>query len=369
MKTFAKNFLFLLMISPLIFKAQENSKKSITVLNIDSKGVALDPVQMGNLVRIELEKLDTFQVMDRYDVVYVVEKNKLNISNCYGKLCLVEIGSTIKSEKMFSGSVELYGETIIITFRLVDVATASIEKTQVMEFLNLPKEMQSMISITMNELFGRKNNPELVTKLTKKFNYESLTNNPNQERLNLSGPRMGMTIFTGKVAEILQESRRTGGYDAIPVMFQFGYQFEKQYLNEGNFQALFEFIPVITGLDQGLVIPGLTVMNGLRSNKSGWEFAFGPTFSIVKKSNGYYLDGVWHRINEWSDPTPNPHEIEKRLDSRGNGEVSSGFVFAFGKTFKSGKLNIPVNGYVIPAKDGVRFGASFGFNAKNRPSY
>ena len=37
-----------------------------------------------------------------------------------------------------------------------------------------------------------------------------------------------------------------------------------------------------------------------------------------------------------------------------------------GKTFKSGKLNIPVNVYVIPSKDGIRMGASFGFNAKRR---
>ena len=348
--------------------AQNSNKKSVSVLNIDSKGVTLDPIQMGNLVRIELEKLDTFEVMDRYDVAYVVEKNKLNITNCYGKLCLVEIGSTIKSEKMFSGSVEMYGETIIITFRLVDVASATIEKTQVMEFLNLPKEMQSMISITMNQMFGRKNNSELVTRLTKKFNYESLTNNPDEERLNLSGPRMGVTYFTGNTAKILQESKQTGGYDAIPVMFQFGYQFEKQYLNEGNFQALFEFIPVVTGLDQGLVIPGLTVMNGLRSNRNGWEFAFGPTFSLITRERGYYVDNVWHRESEWNDSlNVNPFPIEERLDSRGDVKLNSGFVFAFGKTFKSGKLNIPVNAYVIPHKEGIRFGASFGFNAKNKP--
>src|ERR1043166_4363681 len=70
------------------------AKPSVTVLNIDTKGLNIDPVQMGNMVRIELEKLDTFEVMDRYDVSYVVEKNKLNISNCYGKICLLEVGET-----------------------------------------------------------------------------------------------------------------------------------------------------------------------------------------------------------------------------------------------------------------------------------
>lgn len=376
MKTTLSNtsLVLLLLLLPVLAAAQNGSdkaKKTITVLNIDSKGFALDAVQMGNLVRIELEKLDTFQVMDRYDVAYVIDKNKLNIANCYGKLCLVEIGNVIKSEKMFAGSVELYGETIIITFRMVDVASATIEKTQVMEFLNLPKELQTMINITMHEMFGRKNDPNTVTRLTKKFNYESLTNNPTEERLNLSGPRMGATVFTGNTAKYLKESKQTGGYDAIPVMFQFGYQFEKQYLNEGNFQALFEFVPMVTGLDQGIIIPSFTLMNGLRNNKNGWEFAFGPTFSLTTMAKGYFdADGVWHREREWTDSlSANPYPIQSRLDSRGDLSINSGFVFAFGKTFKSGKLNIPVNAYIIPHKDGLRFGASFGFNAKNTTSY
>jgi hypothetical protein len=143
------------------------SRKSLTVLNIDSKGLGLDPVQMGNLVRIELEKLDTFEVMDRYDVAYVVEKNKLNIGNCYGKLCLVEIGDQIHSDKMFTGSVDLYGETIIMTFRLIDVKTASIEKTQVNEYLNLPKDMQLMLKISIRQMFGMKTDESTIAYLSK----------------------------------------------------------------------------------------------------------------------------------------------------------------------------------------------------------
>src|SRR4051812_43619082 len=96
-------------------------KPSATVLNVDSKLPAYDSHQMGNLLRIELEKLDTFQVMDRYDVLYVVESNKLRIDNCYGKLCLVEIGKTISSDKMLTGTVELFGENLVVTLRLIDV--------------------------------------------------------------------------------------------------------------------------------------------------------------------------------------------------------------------------------------------------------
>ncbi len=375
-----KNFYSVLMVAgmllvvPFFSQAQNtraSTKKTITVLNLDSKGLSLDPAQMGNLARLELDKLDTFQVMDRYDATYLIEKNKLNIGNCYGKLCLVEIGSVLKSDKMMSGSVELYGESIIITIRLIDVSSASVEKTQVKEFLNLPKEVQKMIGITLREMFGRKNDQTLLTTLTKPFNYENAVNNPNKERLDLSGSRMGFTVFSGEPASILATSKSNGGFDALPMMFQFGYQFEQQYLNEGNFQALFEFIPLITGLDQGMFIPSITIMNGIRNNRNGLEFAFGPTLSLVKKADVYNVDGHWYLEDDWNEKDssntllPIPYAIERRLDSRGEPALSTGFVFAFGRTFKSGKLNIPVNAYVIPSRNGLRFGASFGFNAKN----
>ncbi len=149
-------------------------------------------------------------------------------------------------------------------------------------------------------------------------------------------------------------------------MFQFGYQFEVQYLNEGNYQALFEFLPTITGFNQNVFIPSITIMNGFRDNKHGWEIAFGPTFNVVSKADGYYANNSWHLKNEWHDTTSNPNPIVQRMDSRGDYELQAGFIIAIGKTFKSGKLNIPVNLYIVPNKDGIRMGASFGFNAKRK---
>jgi len=122
---------------------------------------------------------------------------------------------------------------------------------------------------------------------------------------------------------------------------------------------------MITGLDQGLFIPSLTVMNGIRNNKTGWEFAFGPTVSIVKKAEGYFDENRnWVKMSAGENQTK--FKTETRLDSRGDPAFSTGFVIAAGKTFKSGALNIPVNLYFIPQSNGVRFGVSFGFNAKSR---
>ncbi|MDQ3046898.1 MAG: hypothetical protein M3R27_05065 [Bacteroidota bacterium] len=347
---------------------KSSSKPSVTVLNIDTKGLGLDPPQMGNMVRIELEKLDTFEVMDRYDVAYVVEKNKLSIGNCYGKICLVEVGTLINSEKMFTGSIELLGETVVATFRLIDVKTSTIEKTQVNEYLNLPKEIQSMVKVSIQQMFEKPVDEPLLNYLTKRNNFESSTNNHDRSSVNLSGPRSGFAYFSGEAGRRLQAARTEGGYGSYPVMFQFGYQMEVQYLNEGNYQALFEFLPTISGFNQNVFIPSITIMNGFRNNKHGWEIAFGPTFGLIQKANGYYdSENNWHLASDWSDAVNlNPYRIEKRLDSRGVNELQAGFIVAVGKTFKSGKLNIPVNMYVVPSKDGIRMGVSFGFNAKRQ---
>lgn len=376
MKTIFKSIVFFAGICLTVnsTKAQsiKKEKASLTILSIDINGLKSDPQQMGNLVRTELEKLDTFEVMDRYDVAYMVEKNKLSIINCYGKLCLTEIGETIHSDKMLSGSIELYPKSIIYTLRLIDVKSKSIEKTTVMEFVNLPEELQSFTNITVRSMFEKSIDQNLLTKLTQRNTFDNATNNPTKDRLRLDGPRLGFVGFTGNISNILQADKSVGGFEAFPVMFQFGYQFEKQYLNEGKIQALFEFIPMITGVDQGYFIPGFSLLHGLRSNVNGWEFALGPTINLSPKSRGYYdASNTWHREHEWNhnpanENIENPFTIKERLDSRGDYVFQTGFVLAFGRTFKSGKLNLPVNAYVIPGKDGFRIGASLGFNAKNK---
>jgi hypothetical protein len=367
--------LFLLMGNAGFISAQNTpppAKAKVVVLNFDSKIPSYDPQAMGNLVRIELEKLDTFDVMDRYDVAYLVDKNELKINNCYGKICLVELGKSLGADKMLTGSIEVFGPSIVYTMRLVDVKTESIERTQVTEFLNVQNEIQTMTSVMLRQLFDRPVDPNVITQLTKPDSYDARARTPVTEKINLSGPRMGGTFFTGETARILALPKSQGGYKAFPLMFQFGYQFEKQYLAAGEFQALFEFIPTVTGLDQGLFIPSFTVMNGLRANRHGWEFAFGPTFNLIQKNYGYYdSENNWITREEWNAANANsitpvtPPAFIERMDSRGNFTLGSNFVFGVGKTFRSGNLNIPVNAFFVPGRSGWHFGISFGYNGRN----
>lgn len=342
-------------------------KEKVGVLHIDSKGFTLDPVQMGNLTRLELDKTGLYEVLDKYDVDYLAEKESLRLENCYGKICLVETGRKLRADKMLTGSAELLGEHVVITFRLIDVGTESVERSQVMQFLNLRNQVQLMIELTLRQMFGLPVDQNLLTKLTKTDDYESALNVPNVSRLNLSGPRMGLTVFSGETARRFAASRTEGGLEATSVMFQFGYQFETTYLNQGGLQALFEFIPIITGLDQGQVLPSVSILHGVRSNRRGFEFAFGPILYLSKEAEGFYQDGRWTMLSDWQKANPNqiptfPTKFE--FDNRGTPKMSSSFVFACGKSFKSGKLNIPVNAFYIPSRGGHRFGLSVGFNGR-----
>jgi hypothetical protein len=262
----------------------------------------------------------------------------------------------------------LYGDVIVMTMRIIDVKTASIEKTQVLEFLNLPQDIQMITRIAIAKIMNKEVSAELLQAYTKKNTYENAINNANRNTVNLNGPRTGFMIFTGDAAKRLQEGKATGGYDAFPAMFLFGYQFEKQYLSEGHWQALFEFVPAVSGFNQNIFIPSLSVMNGFRYNKWGFEVALGPTFNLTKMAKGYYQiengKKVWKLEKEYTGEPANMPTTEYRNDSRGDYTLNTQFIIALGKSFKSGRLNMPINAWVVPDKKSTRVGLTIGFNVK-----
>ena len=353
------------------------TKPTIAVLNIDSKGVINTSEEMGYLVRLELEKTEAYSVMDKYEVSEVVKANSIDLNNCYSKSCLVNAGKLLKVEKMLSGSIERFEEKVIVSLRIIDVASGNIEKNESTEYLNLP-EIQKMIRVSVKKIVGQEPDPMLVKLL---IDYDVPVESP-KNTLRLNGPRMGFASTLGQAGEILSNpNKNKGGFDMFPVNFQFGWQQEVQYINSGNFQALIENIFLIGGLESGKFIPSYTPLLGFRFGKGAWEFGFGPTFRLVQKAKGFYdKDGLigdkgeWHLQNEWNPndsiggqaPKVNPYSIESRLDSRGSTEISTGLVIAVGKTFRSGYLNIPVNIYVAPRKDGTTVGAMIGFNIQKK---
>lgn len=345
-------------------------KPIAAVVDFDTRGYPMNQLQMIQHLNNELIRIGFYEVLDKYDIEYLARRDTLKLEGCFSKACLVMVGQKLHASKLLTGSISQMSEKIVITLRLLDVQTGTFEKMHVKEFLLIKGNEFMMVRVTLNEMFGLPNDPDIVNKLTLKSEYESSINNPYKLKLRADGPRMGMMMYTGLNADIIKAPESRGGFNGQPYMFQFGYQFERQYLNEGNFQALFEFIPMLSGLDQGRAIPSFTFLNGLRNNHNGWEFAFGPSVSFVKVAVGFYdSSNNWHlRSALAAHPGFSESDLVNRLDSRGNIDINAAFVFAAGKTFKSGRLNLPVNFFFVPSTNGARMGLSIGWNGKDRYS-
>ena len=361
------------------------NKPTIAVLNIDSKGTINDAQEMGYLVRLEMEKTGVYNVMDKYEVNDVLSKNNLDITNCYSKTCLTDAGKLLNVDKMLGGSGERLGEKIVISLRLIDVKSGNIEKTEATEYLNLP-EVQKMVAISVKKMVGQEPDPNMVKLL---IDYDVPIESP-KNTLRLNGPRMGFATTIGPAFDILTgDNKDKGQFGMFPATFQFGWQQEFQYISAGNFQALVENFFMISGLESSRFIPSYSPMLGFRFGKGAWEFGFGPTFRLVQKANGFYdkqgyigEKNEWHLDNEWSteigkkDSTwkannkelvsKNPYSREARIDSRGDIALSTGLIIAVGKTFRSGYLNIPVNAFIAPRKDGTTIGVTVGFNIQKK---
>ncbi len=141
---------------------------------------------------------------------------------------------------------------------------------------------------------------------------------PPVKTVNLSGPRIGFTSLSDGVVETLKER----SIDVRPVITQFGWQFEKQfYSKDGGLAALNEWVVLVGGLEQGVALPSVSWLVGLRT-REGAELAVGPNL------------------------TP----------------AGAALAVAAGITFRAGVLNVPVNFAVVPSKAGVRVSMLSGFN-------
>ncbi|MCK4921433.1 MAG: hypothetical protein KAS71_10335 [Bacteroidales bacterium] len=349
--------------------AQE--RQTIAILYFDTNDNPYDSKTLGNMMRIEVEKTQLYSIIDKYDMFDLLSQKELDIENCFGRNCLVEAGKILGVDKMLTGSVEKFGGKIVFTIRLIDVNLGIIEKSVVMEYIDEDMLISRMAKVSLNELFDIENDQVIVDQLTDIE--EPLISTTKSMKLN--GPRMGIAYLTGDLGEIIMRKENKGGYDGYPVISQFGYQYEIQYLSAGDFQALVEFIGMLSGLEQKIFIPSVVVMNGFRLNDSGWEIAFGPSFKASKIGVGFYdTDGImggavgeWYLDYEWYELNseglhPYMNRLVERMDSRGDVSMGTGWVWALGKTFKSGYLNIPVNIYVSPNKNGWYAGLSVGFN-------
>jgi hypothetical protein len=141
------------------------------------------------------------------------------------------------------------------------------------------------------------------------------------ERAGLSGPRVGATFLTTSMRDKLLADHNI---KVGPVISQFGWQFERQFLgNEGGPTAVSEWVVMVGGLDQGVFLPSLTWLVGIRTS-SGQEIGVGPNVTPA---------GV-------------------------------ALAIAAGVTKRAGSMNIPFNLAVVPSQNGVRMSLLTGFTMR-----
>jgi TolB-like protein len=353
--------------------AQSEPKKTLAVLDFDVRNYPVDAQQLIDKATIELIRINKFEIVDKYDIEYISKRDQVDLKGCYSKICLEDIGKRLKCDFLLTGSYDVLGDRVAVTVRLYDVAKGSFAESASRVYLNIPQQNLTMMEVAIKDLLAVANDENLIKKLTISEEYESALNNPETSVINNNGPRLGVTAVVGGSTQILMADPRTGGFGySLPALTSFGYQFEQVFVNSGDFQALFEFIPLIAGLEYGRVIPSANVLMGMRNSRTGWEFAVGPNFTTTVTAEGY-MQGENFIIRGTQGYDPTGKEVITRLDSRGDLAVSTGLVLGFGKTFKSGKMNFPVNLFVVtPGRgDSWRIGTSVGFNIvrKKTPSF
>lgn len=145
---------------------------------------------------------------------------------------------------------------------------------------------------------------------------------PFAKTVNLSGPRFGMTALGPGVVEELKKRSITVGSNVS----QFGWQFEKEFYAKGSgLAAVNEWVVLVGGLEQGVVLPSVSWLVGLRT-REGAEFGIGPNITPVGVS----------------------------------------LVLAAGVTMRAGTMNVPLNVAVVPSKVGTRVSVMSGFNMRRR---
>jgi hypothetical protein len=356
-------------------QAQTEKLPTMAVANPNVNGLTVKPESVAKMMRLETIKLNKYKVYDEYDMADVLKAKEEYRTNCYGQNCLIKLGTELNVDYVMCGSIDGLGNKIAVTVKIVDIKNQMLFKSAVKEFDNQETEIQRMIEILLYEIHGFTVDKVTADRLS--FKNEVITSN-NIGKINNSGPRIGGAALVGSLEEFATRPVSQGGLDIAPFVSMIGYQFEGQYVGTENFSALVEGIVNVSGLEQGKFLPSFTLMNGFRFGKNGWEFAFGPRLSIKHTSEGFFdsegfygKQGAYFSRNDWNQYAFNTgaqldqnYTFEENLDMRGSAKLSTSFVIAFGRTFRAGSLNVPVNLFYTSQKGGGFAGINVGFNVQ-----
>ena len=164
--------------------------------------------------------------------------------------------------------------------------------------------------------------------------------------LRQNGPRVGVTLLSPGVVDRINDATRDGATGdridpAFPVISQFGWQFEfRTFQTPSGLTGVAEVVPLLSGLDRGLLIPTATFVTGVRT-RSGVEFGVGPNLSVTPKD-----------VADRSRPGGESVRLEPRL----------GLAVVAGVNGRVDDVSVPVNVAAVFGEGGARLSLLLGLN-------
>ena len=349
--------------------AQTPQLPSMVIAGIEVRNIASNEDILRSVIYKSLVNSKKYVVNDRYDVAEKLGDNKMK--ECMGKDCLGKVGAQLTADFAMSASYEGLGDRILISMKIVNVKTGEIDRNEIEQFENQPRELNRMTDIMIYKLLKMDVDFSVYKAL---FFKDGPTASTGLGKMNNSGPRIGFAVPTGENGEFFTRNEREGGVGTVPLLFNIGYQLEVQYAGSEKFSGLFAFLGNVAGMEHGTPIPSLAIMHGVRFGKGAWEIAMGPSFTMKRLISGTTdYDGSFRTYQELyamgAGDAANTMSYFKRPDTRGATYFSTNFIFAFGKTFRPGALNVPLNVYASMNKYGTTYGISLGINITRSRKY
>lgn len=136
--------------------------------------------------------------------------------------------------------LKFFGSKLVVNYKWYDIHQERLIKSVAYEYIYIAEDLEKITKVSVQKLLDI----EVDKQIEDLYNYEFYSKrelvNSDLKKVDLSGPRFGITYLTGSTESFLLSPKSRGGLGVqIPMMTQIGYQWEKAYLNAGNSQALF----------------------------------------------------------------------------------------------------------------------------------
>ncbi len=183
--------------------AQQNGKKNIAVMELESRG-SLNKEESGTLtdrLRSMLVRTNAFVVVDRGKMQDILKEQGFQMSGCTSAECAVEAGKILGVEAMVAGTVGRLGKLYTLDITLIDVETSQIIKSLTRDYTGEIEGLIGLMKSVADELAGKNIATSPANKAVRKEYTISFVSQPDAAQIYLNGKLSGQTPFQYRAFE------------------------------------------------------------------------------------------------------------------------------------------------------------------------